>query len=400
MRILFLSYWFPYPPSNGSRIRIFNFIKALSVKHDVYLISQLQRDSSPSNAEALSNFCKVILLYPETVRKRNSLRLYFGFLSNRPRSIYAKHDPVFQKKVKDAIAEIEPECIVVSTVDVVEYILGEASSPIVFIDHNCEFGVLKRAADLSDNTLQKIRLSMSWKKFARWEADIIRRLDCTIMPTQEDKQRMLDFAPDLANIVVIPNAADTEYFDPKKWSPDSHLLVYNGALTYKANLDAVLYYSREIYPILVKKYPNIILKVTGRYDNVDVSELLACPGIDLTGYINDIRDILYRSAICIVPLRHGGGMRLKIPEAMAAGVPVVTSTMGAEGLEYSAGEHLLLADSPQEFADAIDNLLADRKLTEVIRANGRKLIEEKYSWNIVSKRFISVVESTIRGKLS
>ena len=149
------------------------------------------------------------------------------------------------------------------------------------------------------------------------------------MPTEEDKGKMQQYAPTVKNIHVIPNAADTDYYDPAKWSPENHVLLYNGALTYSPNFDSVLYFIEEIYPGLKKIFPDIQLLVTGRYDNVNVDRILNCPGITLTGYVKDIRDVLYRSAACIIPLRQGGGMRLKIPEAMAAGVPVVSTSLGA-----------------------------------------------------------------------
>ena len=115
--------------------------------------------------------------------------------------------------------------------------------------------------------------------------------------------------------MVIPNAADTDYFDYSSWSPEDFSMIYNGAPTYGANLDAVNNYAENIYPILAKKYPNAKLRVTGSYKNIDVDELINFPGIEFTGYVDDIRNELLRSHVCIIPLRQGGGMRLKIPEA-------------------------------------------------------------------------------------
>lgn len=393
MKILFLSYWFPYPPNNGSRIRIFNFIKALSESHDVYLISLLQEDSHPVETEIIEEYCTIISLHPTKQYSPYNIRSYFGFFSKRPRSIVATFDPIVNDSVKKAISKISPDVIVVSTVDVVEYIGNDLDVPSLLIDHNCEFGVIERKSKLTSNLFCKMRYSISWKKFAKWEASVLRKFDVVVMPTEADKRRMIEFAPDIRNIVVIPNAADTEYFDSSNWLPDDCSMIYNGALTYSANLDAVHNYLENIYPLLVGKYPNIKLRVTGRYTNIDLDGLIDCLGIQLTGYISDIRDVLYRSSVCIIPLRLGGGMRLKIPEAMAAGVPVVSTSMGAEGLDCIHEKHLLIADTPEDFADAIMRIFEDNELVEKLRTNARQLIEDSYSWKIVAKKFTDLVES-------
>jgi glycosyltransferase involved in cell wall biosynthesis len=391
MKILFLSYWFPYPTNNGSRIRIYNFIKALAKHHDVFLISMLQGDSTPADAAKLEDMCEVVSLHQAKPFNPRTLKSVFGLFSSRPRSIVDTYDPEVKTAVQEAIDQVNPDVIVVSTLDVVQYVPNHLGVPSVLIDHNCEFAVLRRNMEFVSGPLKRWRYELGWKKFARWEAKVLQRFSAVVMPSDEDRQNMLAFAPHLTNIQVIPNGADADYFDPTRWAPVKDRLMYNGALTYSANLDAIEYYASEIYPLLRLKRPDAKLMVTGRNQGVNTQTIDDCPGIQLTGYVDDIRDVLYKSAACAIPLRKGGGMRLKIPEAMAAGVPVVSTSMGAEGLDCTHGEHLLIADTPQEFAIAIEQVLTDTGLSHRLRQNARELIERRYSWQVLGEMFVSLV---------
>lgn len=393
MKVLFFTGWFPYPVNNGSRIRLYNLIKHLSQKHTVYLISLLQWDSDPADAEHLKDICEVVSLHRQKPYQPKSLKSLLGFFAERPRSYVVSYTPEIKDAVNAAVRKIQPDVIIASTLDVVDYLKDYVpGTPAVLIDHNCEFGLLKRNTGFKRGKLAQMRYTAGWKKFARWEAKVCRRFDAVVMPNEEDRQLMLEYAPDLKNVHVIANAADTDLYDPDCWSPEPKRLIYNGALTYSANLDAVQYYAAEIYPQVAQLMDGVQLAVTGRTNGVNTSALSEDRGIKLVGYVDDIRSELYRSAACVIPLRKGGGMRLKIPEAMAAGVPVVSTSMGAEGLEYENGVHLMIADTPQDFARAVVQVLSDPQLCQTLRKNGRALAEEKYSWAISGKAFVDLVE--------
>jgi len=393
MKILFLSAWFPYPPDNGSRIRVYNLIKALSRRHTVYLVSLLQDDSVRENARHLGDICEVVSLHESAWFSPRGMKAIVGFFSPRPRSAVCTYDGRVREAVEDAIRSVAPDVVVASTLGVVEYVPHEISLPAVLDQHNCEYAVLKRAADRMSGLLRRARYAAGWKKFARWEAAICRCYDCVVMVSDEDKRMMLRAAPDLADVRVVPNGVDVEHYTPDSYDPDVTTLLYNGALTYSANLDAVRYYASEVYPILSCEMPGVRLLVTGRTTGVDLRGVDDCPGIELVGYVDDIRDVLRRAGACIVPLREGGGSRLKILEAMAAGVPVVSTSMGAEGIDAVSGEHLLIADTPDEFAHAIARVLQDQSLRRRLASAARSLVEERYSWSGIGARFVDVVES-------
>lgn len=398
MRILFLSGWFPYPPNNGARKRVYYLMKALAKNHNVFLVSLLQDDSKREDAAKLNDICEVVSLHESRWFKPYTLKSLLGYFSSRPRSIVDTYNSSIRDAVKKAIDQVDPDVVIVSTLDVVEYMLNLIDKPSILIDHNCEFAVLKRKSEHISSRIKRWRHEIGWKKFARWETMICSKFSAVVMVSEQDKQQLLDFAPHLSNINVIPNGVDIEHFVPTNWSPEKDMLVYHGALTYGANLDGVVYYASSIHPFLKINHPDVKLRVTGRTDGVDLGVIEDWSGIELTGYVDDIRDILYTSAACVIPLRQGGGMRHKIPEAMAAGVPVVSTSMGAEGLDCTHGEHLLIADSPDEFAAAVGQLLTNKDLTQHLRNNARKLMVERYSWSAIGKNFVKIVENTVKEK--
>lgn len=393
MRILFVSAWFPYPPDNGSRIRVYNLMKALSREHEVFLISLMQQDSRRENAVHLGDICEVVSLHESEWFAPGGLKSALGFFSSRPRSAVSTYDRAVHRAVRDAIGRISPDVLVVSTLGVVEYVGRDCGVPMVLEEHNCEYAVLRRTADRIPGKLKRLRYALGWKKFARWEAKMCGLFDAVAMVSEEDRRMLLDAAPGLPDVRVIPNGVDTGYYDPSLWDPQEGTLLYNGAMTYGANRDAVRHYVDAIYPVIRSRLPNVRLLVTGRTDGVDLTGISDCPGVELTGYVQDIRDVLKKSAACIVPLREGGGSRLKILEAMAAGVPVVSTSMGAEGIEVVSGEHLLIADTPESFVDAIARMLGDHSLRESLRSAARALVEQRYSWESIGARFVEMVES-------
>jgi glycosyltransferase involved in cell wall biosynthesis len=398
MRVLFVSAWFPYPPDNGSRIRAYNLIRSLSSRHQVYLVSLLQEDSLRENAEHLSGICEVVSLHESRWFVPGTAKSVLGFFSPRPRSCVDTYDPSVSAAVAEAIRRVSPDVVIASTLGVVEYIPRHLATPTVLDEHNCEYAVLKRNAEGQVGVVKQLRYGLRWRKFARWEASVCRGFDCVVMVSEKDREMLLAVAPDLEDVRVVPNGVDTDYYDCGGRSPEPNALLYNGALTYGANLDAVRYYARRIYPALERRLPGTKLRVTGRAQGVDLSGIADSSGVELTGYVSDIRDVLRRSLVCVVPLRQGGGSRLKILEAMASGLPVVSTSLGAEGIECTDGENILISDTPEGFAEWVARLVADADLSARISRSARRLVEEKYSWRMIGGAFTDIVESVAGRK--
>ena len=179
--------------------------------------------------------------------------------------------------------------------------------------------------------------------------------------------------------------------------PEPDTLIYPGSLTYKANYDAADFFFSEIYPLIEVSCPNIKVKISGSYENVEIHRLRLPSSCHLTGFVEDIRPVVAAAWICIVPLRQGSGTRLKILEALALGTPVVTTSKGMQGLDLEPETHLLVADQPKEFARQVLRLMDDLDLRLKLVEAGRKRIEEAYSWKMIGEQFLSLVNRSSIG---
>ncbi|MFW6116436.1 MAG: glycosyltransferase family 4 protein, partial [bacterium] len=187
-------------------------------------------------------------------------------------------------------------------------------------------------------------------------------------------------------LVLVPNGVDLETNSGDFGAPEPDTLIYPGALTYSANFDAMEFFLQDVFPLVKSQRPNAKLRITGRYDGAPTERLPLGDGVELTGYLDDIRPTVGQTWACVVPLRTGGGTRLKILEAMALGTPVVSTAKGAEGLRVSPGEDILIANEPAEFAAHVLRLLDDEALREKLVANGRNLVEARYRWDRIGER--------------
>jgi glycosyltransferase involved in cell wall biosynthesis len=221
---------------------------------------------------------------------------------------------------------------------------------------------------------------VNWRKLQREELGTYREADGVYLCSVEDERRLLEQVPG-ARTAVIPNAADVEYYRPRPTDPppDGRTVVYFGLLSTVPNIDAVIHFVRDIWPRIVAAHPEACCKIIGGRPPSSLLEL-AGPRVELTGFVSDLRPHLAAAAAVVVPLRLGGGTRLKIVEAMAMGKAIVSTTLGAEGIEAVPGRDLLVEDQPAAFAEAVNRLLAEPGLAARIGHSARKLAIERYSW--------------------
>jgi len=237
------------------------------------------------------------------------------------------------------------------------------------------------------------------RKVRRHVRRVVPKFESVTVVSEQERRLVKEILPDYqGKLEVIPNGIDCAYNRSDLSREGRRGLVYNGALTYSANYDAMVWFLSEIFPLIQKQVPEVSIKITGATSGVDLSGLTLSPAVQLTGYVPDIRIPVSQAAVCVVPLRQGGGTRLKILEAMALGTPVVTTSKGAEGLEVIHGEHVLIADEPSEFAEQTIRLLKDGGLWNHLAGNARQLVEEKYDWRVITPRFLTLVEQIARAE--
>jgi glycosyltransferase involved in cell wall biosynthesis len=195
--------------------------------------------------------------------------------------------------------------------------------------------------------------------------------------------------PQNASITVIPNGVAVEEYENVREEPEPNTLIFTGSFRYRPNYDAMIWFLKTVFPLIKKRVPEVSLSITGDHGGL---ALPADPHVHLTGFVNDVRPLIARSWVSVAPLQDGGGTRLKILEAMAIGTPVVSTSKGAEGLDARGGEHLLIADTAEDFANCVVSVLEDHALRTQLGQNALQLIRKSYDWAVIMPLFLNVIE--------
>jgi glycosyltransferase involved in cell wall biosynthesis len=236
--------------------------------------------------------------------------------------------------------------------------------------------------------LRRLFNRLEYKRFRRHEERWWGRVDAIALTSDREEPVVRERAPQTP-VAVVPNGVDLEYFRPRDDRPEPDTVVFNGVLDYRPNLDAAQHLVDEVWPIVRRRRPQARLLIVGRGDEAE-RERLRRPGVELTGEVPDVRPYLAGAAVVIVPIRMGGGTRLKVVEALSMARPMVSTTLGCEGVNVRHGEHLLVADGADEFAGAVIQLLEDRWLAAELGRAGRRRMEEEYSWELAGERLESL----------
>jgi glycosyltransferase involved in cell wall biosynthesis len=236
------------------------------------------------------------------------------------------------------------------------------------------------------SAVRRIHYSVNWRKLRAEETADWSRFDGVTFTSHADERRARALVPGMRSAVV-PNAVDVEWFQPCLASPngDRQTVMFFGINDYYPNTDAILFFIREVWPRLMSKHPELRLKIVGPRPTREIVAQRSSR-IEIAGAVDDVRPHLAQAAAVIVPLRLGGGTRFKVLEALAMGRPVISTTIGAEGIEVEHGRHLLLADDPAEFAAAVTRVVGDAALAARLGETGRTLVNEKYSWTASARR--------------
>lgn len=266
---------------------------------------------------------------------------------------------------------------------------------LVVASHNIDYELARQYSRAARSWGHRLYAAVNWRKLRREELGAYRDADGVYLCSADDERRLLGVVPG-ARTAVIPNAADVEYYQPRPTDPraDGRTLVFFGLLSYAPNVDGVMYFVEKIWPRVVAVHPEARLKIIGGKPPRSLQQLAGLQ-VELTGFVPDLRPHLAEAAAVVVPLRLGGGTRLKIVEAMAMGKAMVSTTLGAEGIEAIPGRDLLIEDEPEAFADAVNRLLSDSQLAARIGHSARALAVERYSWSGAAR----ALEGFYRGVL-
>lgn len=383
LKILFLASWFPYPPDNGSRQRTYHLLHGLA-GHEITLIALTDPDQISTQIPAVSALYQRVIAFPRKPflpRRFSALR---AFLSPRPRYIVDTYDPAVSSAIHNTMRENQFDAIVASELSMAVYAVEINHPHIVFDD--VEVGIFRDAYE-NKRGFARWRHQLTWFKHKSYMQQLVRPFQILTVVSGQERERVRAMGIASERIAFVPNGVDCDAADSISATVEPFSLIYNGAITFAANLEAIRYFVREILPLVRAAEPAVKLRITGRADQVAQNDLSEDNVVLFTGYVPDVKPLVKASAVCIVPLRRGGGTRLKILEAMALCTPVVATTKGAEGLNVRHGEHLLIADSPRAFADAVLELLHNSTLRGTLTATAYARVRAEYDWKNIGLQF-------------
>ncbi len=390
LNILSVSQMPASPPRFGAQARMHGLMTQLARRHDLTAVMLVDEEFDIEECRrAMQVYCREVVLVPNSCGREGAAKRLLQLQSLVSRRSFDRMRvtvPALQQALDRVLRARRFDVVNLEFPYLGHCVLrqappGEKLPPLVVDSHEIAYDLARQFAVAGANSGRRLYASANWRKLRREELGIYREADGVYLCSAEDEQRLLDQIPE-ARTVVIPNAADVDYYQPRPTDPppDGRTVVYFGLLSTVPNIDAVIHFVQDIWPRIAKANPEARCKIIGGRPPPSLLAL-AGPRVELTGFVPDLRPHLAAAAAVVVPLRLGGGTRLKIVEAMAMGKAIVSTTLGAEGIETVPGRDILIEDQPAAFADAVNRLLGEPGLAAQIGQSARRLAVERYAWS-------------------
>ena len=427
-RILFLTELLPYPLVSGAKIRAYYVLRHLAARHEVTLLSFVRPDDRPEHSAHLRTFLHELHTVPmQRSWPRNVRAGLSSLLSGQPAIIARENIGAMRHKVQELLASAPYDLIHADQIPMAQYgLLGRGSRAPVPVQgagapvkrlldqHNATFQIVERLAQHEPHWWTRLFLHREARAFSRYELDACRCFDHVTFVTAEDRQALqtlrirggsilrCDPSLDSATILsadrttIIPICIDAGAVRPVAPTPAPFRVTHVGTMNWPPNVEGLLWFWEQVWPQVRERAPGARLTVIGKNPPDRIRALDRQADVDVLGYVDDLAPYLADTAAFVIPLRAAGGMRVKILDAWSWGLPIVSTTIGAEGISYQDGDQILLADTPDLFGQAVQRLLADEGLRARLRANGRKWVEDRYDWRQVYGAWDQVYDHLLR----
>jgi len=387
MRILVIDEEFPYPLDSGKRIRSFNLIRRLAARAEVHYLAYGAAHSAAAEA------CAAAGIHPLPVPgglPPNSgpgfyARLAANLLSPRPYIVARHYSRRFQHALDRTVAALRPDLVLCEWTPYAAFVEHLTSIPRVIVAHNLEQRIWRRYWENEPRGPKRAYIGHQARKVADFEQHAFAGVEGAVAVSREEAEA-IGAAHSALRVAVVENGVDLDFFRAQSCSVEAETLVFVGAMHWRPNQDAVAHFVTEVLPRLQQRHPNLRFDVVGQAPPPEIRRLDERPGVRILGRVDDVRPYVAAATACVVPLRIGGGTRLKILEALAMKKAVVATTIGAEGLELDEGEHILRADTPTVMAEAITRVCGDPALRERLGRQGRQRVEERYGWDALAAK--------------
>ncbi len=406
INILFVYPTMPYPETDGGKIRVMNLMSRLCRIHKVTLLTFI---TSPADEQGVEYLREAGIDVVGVRRAKSKLvmtlhSLLQSFARGKPLTVAKYYSAEMAKALEKLLRTRRIDIIHFEMLHTGQFLpnLGTQSAEkpesvsglepgpgfapysAVLGEQNVDSSIWFRLARSEPNPLKKLIFYSQYRSFANYESLVCPRFDMCLCVSSQDRRMLSSLCPD-ATIEIVPNGVDLDYFRPGAVEEDNTCLVFTGSMDWQPNEDAVLYFCDHILPIIRVKLPEIKFYIVGSNPTGRVLKLNRHKGVIVTGSVDDVRPYMMSAAVYVVPLRIGGGTRLKILQALAMEKAVVSTAVGCEGLDLQPDEHLFVADEPEQFAAKTIQLIKDPSLRCRLGENGRKLVREKFDWDVIVK---------------
>jgi sugar transferase (PEP-CTERM/EpsH1 system associated) len=403
MNILWLNAGLLLPLDKGGKLRTWHLMRHLARRHEVSYLSFIDPSQTPADLEGMREVASHLVTIPRTDSPKGSLRFYAdaaGYLLDRVPYAVAKYRSAdYRSAIDRLLRERRFDAVVCDFLPPVVNLPDSLPCPAILFTHNVEAEIWRRHAENTTNPVARLLLRQQWGRMRAFERGALARFDLVLAVSDVDRQTFARLYPDALKTPahVVQTGVDTNYFAPVTERPPrrSHL-VFTGSMDWLPNEDGMQYFVREILPRIRQVEPETTLSIIGRSPTPAVKRLADVAGVEVTGRVDDVRPHIADGSIYVVPLRIGGGTRLKIFEAMAMGKAVVSTTVGAEGLPVTPGHDIVIADEPVRFAQAVVHLIRDDQRRRRIQTEARRLVVNRYDWSAVAQDFEDALAKVCR----
>jgi sugar transferase (PEP-CTERM/EpsH1 system associated) len=392
MRIVFVAPRFPYPLDKGDRLTVFNLLRYFSQRHQVSLVCFLEPGQNVGWKSKVESFCELVEIVT-LHRWRAYANCLVGSLGHLPLQMQYYSDPGMRETVKEVVRKVQPDLLYAHTIRMGQYIDSYRAIPRILAMQISMTLNYRRLMQCASGVLSRLLYSIEYRKLESFEDEFARRFDRVLLISEHDLNAVQQDEP-LDNVFFSPHGVDFDYFSPSEdVQKESNTLVFTGNMNYAPNIDAARYFCEEIHPLVRAQVPGVRLYIAGADPVPEVETLGSRSSVEVTGRVPDLRIYMNRAQIAIDPLRVGAGLQNKVLEGMSMGLPMVITPIANEGIQAVDGKHVLIADTPQEFAEHIVHLLRDPKERARIGTAARNFIMENWSWE---KHFSDLEEMLVQ----
>jgi sugar transferase (PEP-CTERM/EpsH1 system associated) len=397
VRVLLVAAGLPFPSDTGGKIRTINTLRPLMQCHDVTMVALVPPGADERAVEDTRAWAGRLVTVPwaETAKGTAAFYAELGVnLASRLPYVVAKHS---SRRMREVLAALEGDerfdALICDFLFPAINTFHLRTRPRVLFQHNLETRIWERYVATETARLRRSYFDLQRRRLARFERLACSTYDHCVAVSEADAEAMLrDFDARAAS--TIPTGVDLDYFAPQAERGEG--IVFVGSMDWMPNQDAVRYFVNDILPLVRREEPDVRLTIVGRSAPADIVDLSrTVPGVEVTGFVEDVRPYIARAAVVVVPLRVGSGTRIKIYEAMAMGKPVISTTIGVEGLPVRGGSELLIADSADAFARDVTAVLRRPDLQRDLGSRARAYVVEHCSWDGAARRFVEIVESAV-----